>query len=162
MRFSTTAVLASLAASTLACSPAKNFQMTFYGYPDNSPPGPAVRFSCGGRGGKAGGVGTYAEPLTMATEMGRFAQCEIVYSPYLQKYLRNEDSCANCFGDWVDVWLGSTTSNGGSALMSCQKTLTGANKADRTIITNPPADLPVSGKFFSLLSSLASVYRNKC
>jgi hypothetical protein len=146
MRVSTTALMASFAASALACAPLKSFKMTFYGYPDNSPPGPQVQFSCGGRGGKAGGVGTYAEPLTMASELGRFAQCEIVYSPYLQKYLRNEDSCASCTGDWVDVWLGSTTSNGGSPLLSCQNTLTGNDKADRTIIQAPPADLPVSCK----------------
>jgi hypothetical protein len=140
------ALLATFAASTLACAPMKNFKMTFYGYPDNSPPGPQVRFNCGGRGGKAGGTGTYADPLTMASAMGRFAQCELVYSPYLQKYLRNEDSCANCHGDWVDVWLGPTTSNPGSALMSCQNTLTGTDKSTHSIIQAPPADLPATGK----------------
>lgn len=69
---------------------------TFYGAPDNDPPGPATAYSCGGRNYVAGGTGTYANPLTFATVPGEYTTCEIVYFPYLRKYLRMEDSCADC------------------------------------------------------------------
>jgi hypothetical protein len=38
-----------------ACSTPGNYIVTFYGYPDNSPPGPATAHNCGGRNFKAGG-----------------------------------------------------------------------------------------------------------
>jgi hypothetical protein len=139
-------VLASLVLSSLACQESSDFTMTFYGYPDNSPPGPQVALSCGGRNGVAGGTGTYADPLTMAAQEGRFTACEVVYSPYLQKYLRLEDTCAACTGDWVDVWTGSTTENGGSALSSCQDSLTGNDAPSRTLLMSPPDNLQVNCK----------------
>ena len=71
MRFQSITMVASLAMTTLACSPMKNFKMTFYGYPDNSPPGAEVRYNCGGRNNKAAGTGTYENPLTMAAEAGQ-------------------------------------------------------------------------------------------
>jgi hypothetical protein len=49
-------------------------------YPDNDPPGPATAYDCG-RGYKAGGTGTYADPLTFASAPGEFTQCEIIYDP---------------------------------------------------------------------------------
>lgn len=42
------------------------------------------------------GTGTYSNPLTFASAPGEFSQCEIIYFPYLKKYLRFEDSCAEC------------------------------------------------------------------
>lgn len=42
------------------------------------------------------GIGTYANPLTFASAPGEFTSCEIIYFPYLKKYLRFEDSCAQC------------------------------------------------------------------
>jgi hypothetical protein len=98
-----TTLLASVVASGLACETSSGFTMTFYGWPDNSPPSNKVAYNCGGRNNVASGTGTYADPLTMAAVEGRFAACELVYSPYLKKYLRLEDTCANCDGDWVDV-----------------------------------------------------------
>jgi hypothetical protein len=38
-----------------ACSTEANFEVTFYGYPDNSPPGPGTAHNCGGRNYIAGG-----------------------------------------------------------------------------------------------------------
>jgi hypothetical protein len=142
----TTILGATLALTTLACQETPDFQMTFYGYPDNSPPGPAVALNCGGRNGVAGGTGTYDDPLTMAAEAGRFPDCTVVYSAYLQKYLRLEDTCAACTGDWVDVWTGSTTENGGSALSKCQSSLTGNDKKDHTLLQTPPNNLQVNCK----------------
>lgn len=48
------------------------------------------------------GIGTYANPLTFASAPGEFTSCEIIYFPYLKKYLRFEDSCAQCSKLTVD------------------------------------------------------------
>lgn len=41
--------------------------MTLYGYVDNSPPGTDIAHPCGTRT-RAGGTGTYADPVTFATD----------------------------------------------------------------------------------------------
>lgn len=47
----------------------QNVQHTFYGYPDNSPPGASTAYDCGyGRGYTAGGKGTYDDPRTMVSQ----------------------------------------------------------------------------------------------
>lgn len=38
-----------------ACNVVSDVQITFYGYPDNSPPGPDTAYNCGGRNNIAGG-----------------------------------------------------------------------------------------------------------
>ena len=92
----TLATLGFVAGSAKACSITSGVHMTFYGYPDNDPPGPATAYNCGGRNYVAGGVGTYSNPLTFASNKGEYSVCELVYSPYLRKYLRMEDDCAEC------------------------------------------------------------------
>lgn len=42
------------------------------------------------------GTGTYDDPVTIATAPGELNQCEIVYLPFLTKYGRVEDYCAQC------------------------------------------------------------------
>jgi hypothetical protein len=90
-------VLAGCGVAT-ACSITTGVKTTFYGVPDNDPAGSdAIAFSCGSRGFHAGGTGTFSDPLTFASKQGSvYAQCEIVYAPYLKKYIRNEDICAAC------------------------------------------------------------------
>ena len=88
-----------------------------------------------------GGTGTYADPLTIAAQKGRFADCELFYSTYLKKYLRIEDTCAACTGDWIDVWTGSFTSDPGAGLKTCQDTLTGSDKPNHMILMAPPDGL---------------------
>lgn len=53
---STLAVVATAAIAGVAsgCSTPGNYKVTFYGYPDNSPPGADIAYNCG-RGNKAGG-----------------------------------------------------------------------------------------------------------
>ncbi|KAF2479783.1 hypothetical protein BDY17DRAFT_313521 [Neohortaea acidophila] len=108
-----------------------NVEHTFYGYPDNSPPGAGTAYSCGyGRGYTAGGKGTYADPLTFATAPGEFNKCEIIYDEYTRKYLVFQDTCAKCIKDWakgiyhIDIWTGSSTVNGGKAQIQCEDALT--------------------------------------
>ena len=88
-------LLAGLAA---AGSVTSNVNTTFYGVPDNDPAGSdAIAFSCSSRGAHAGGTGTYNDPVTFASKQGGvYGRCEIVYAPYLKKYIRNEDICAGC------------------------------------------------------------------
>ncbi|KAL1965122.1 hypothetical protein VTN77DRAFT_6035 [Rasamsonia byssochlamydoides] len=132
--------------SSAACKVQKNVQQTFYGYPDNSPPGASIAYTQCGRS-EAGGTGTYDDPLTMATASGELKVCEIVYAPYLKKYLRYEDECAQCETDWqsgewhVDTWTGSSTQNGGQKQINCEDDLT--PDAGQAIIRNPSKDLPV-------------------
>jgi hypothetical protein len=150
--------------------------VTFYGFPDNTPPGAGIRCNpssradcdvcdagdpanattvtaaaCGPRGVTAGGTGAYDDPLTMASAARWFCRLEVVYLPYLQKYLRYEDYCAHCEADavakravHVDVWTGSTARNGGKVQIACENTLTPAGM--QVIVRNPAPDLPVDGR----------------
>ncbi|OAQ99358.1 hypothetical protein LLEC1_01061 [Akanthomyces lecanii] len=96
MKSTAAAVVAvTLAGFASACSTPGNYIVTFYGYPDNDPPGPAIAYDCG-RGSRAGGKGTYDDPVTIATAPGELNKCEIVYLPFLTKYGRVEDYCAQC------------------------------------------------------------------
>jgi hypothetical protein len=126
---------------------APGFQITFYGYPDNDPPGADTAHNCGGRNYIAAGIGTYASPLTMAMAPGIFSTCEIVYSPYLKKYLRLEDDCASCSGNWIDVWVGSFTTNAGAPLLACEDTLTMSTGFYHNLVRSPTADLEVVCKY---------------
>src|SRR5262245_15262186 len=92
----TAVLLATAFGAAQACSVVTGVHVTFYGWADNSPAGDGVAYNCGGRNFHAGGTGTYANPLTFASAPGEYSQCEIVYSPYLKKYLRMEDSCDAC------------------------------------------------------------------
>ncbi|KAL5414948.1 hypothetical protein PMIN03_002906 [Paraphaeosphaeria minitans] len=149
MRNSIIAVLAFLGVANAACSTVSKVTHTFYGYPDNDPPGPATAYDCG-RGFKAGGTGTYGDPLTFASAQGEFKSCEIIYDPYLRKYLRYEDYCQQCTEDWaaspkinhIDVWTGSPTVNGGQQQIQCENDLTPADRSQK-IVRQPATNLPV-------------------
>ncbi|KAF5862580.1 hypothetical protein ETB97_011484 [Aspergillus alliaceus] len=142
-------ILATLVAAAAAksCNTESDFEVTFYGYADNDPPGADIAYDCG-RGYKAGGTGTYSDPLTFATAPGEFAKCDIIYLPYLQKYLRFEDECEQCTSDYndgklhIDIWTGPTNSNGGSTLLKCEESLTPS--ASQIVVTNPPNGLTLA------------------
>ena len=79
-----------------SCSPLDNVKVTFFGYPDNSPPGAGIAWSNCGHS-LAGGTGSYDDPITFATATdGDFKVCDVVYLPYLRKYARYEDDCEQC------------------------------------------------------------------
>ncbi|KAM3423506.1 hypothetical protein BST61_g934 [Cercospora zeina] len=138
--FTATLALLATAVTALPESPLEkraqtitNVQHTFYGFPDNDPPSAQTAYDCGyGRGNKAGGKGTYADPRTMATAPGEFNKCEIVWDPYTKKYLIFQDTCAQCTQDWknrkwhIDIWTGSSTKSksGGDAQIQCENRLT--------------------------------------
>ncbi|KAK1763218.1 hypothetical protein QBC33DRAFT_573538 [Phialemonium atrogriseum] len=147
----TTAVLSVLMSTlgvTLGCSTTSGVQITFYGAPDNDPPGGATAHNCGGRNFIAGGTGTYADPLTFASSTSEYSVCEIIYVPYLKKYLRMEDDCAQCIDDWnngnkkhIDIWTGTPSTNGGNAQIQCENALT--PNGGQQVLRSPPNNLAV-------------------
>ncbi|KAL8937889.1 MAG: hypothetical protein Q9216_004195 [Gyalolechia sp. 2 TL-2023] len=94
------------------------------------------------------GSGTYSNPLTFASAPGEFSTCEIIYVPYLKKYARFENYCAQCTIDWrngkyhIDLRTGSSTVNGGSNQIACENALT---PNAQSIVRQPPSSLPVDG-----------------
>ncbi|QIX02141.1 hypothetical protein AMS68_007658 [Peltaster fructicola] len=74
------------------CEVLKSVKLSFYGKETHKDP--IAYPECGRR--IPGGKGTYESPLTMATAPGEFNKCEIIYVPYLLKYVRFEDVCVDC------------------------------------------------------------------
>jgi hypothetical protein len=56
MKYIAAALPALAALANAECTTPGNFEVTFYGYPDNSPPGAGVAYDCGGRDYVAGGL----------------------------------------------------------------------------------------------------------
>jgi hypothetical protein len=132
--------------------------MTLYGYTDNSPPGPAIAHPCGTRRG-AGGTGTYADPVTFATDVKELPWCEIIYVPYMERYFIHEDECSECDRNWkkqqryrFDMWAGGDAASvhqpEKKALLRCERTWTRGDSVkdpnNPTITLDPPSNLPVT------------------
>jgi hypothetical protein len=120
--------------------------VTFYGWVDNSPPGNAIAYPKSDGyptvHDGAGGTGTYADPITFATDKAEFAPGTRLYLPFAQKYAMMEDDCVECDSDWtsshkrhVDVWMNSNGSEMPSALLDCEDQWT-MNAA--TVEVSPP------------------------
>ena len=116
--------------------------MTFYAAADNDPPGSAEIAYPNSRHVSAGGTGTYADPLSLATDPREIRPGVLVYYPPVQKYFVMEDDCAECIDDWsasrtphVDLWMSNTAD---PAVQNCEAALT-PDDPD-TIIVNPPAE----------------------
>jgi hypothetical protein len=131
--------------------------MTLYGWADNSPPGPGIAHSC--LHGSAGGVGTFSDPVTFATDVNELGWCQVIYVPYMKRYFIHEDECSECDSDWTrfhlyrfDMWAGGDANSRKApekrALRACESTWTRANAvndpANPTVIVDPPSNLPVT------------------
>jgi hypothetical protein len=121
-----------------------NVYVTFYGGPDNDPPGSTDIAYPNGRHGAAAGTGSYADPVTLATDPRELPPGTVVYDAQLQKYFVMEDDCAECIAEWganhrphVDLWTGPS----GNRLLACEEALTPPGPVPLEI--NPPADHPV-------------------
>jgi len=127
-----------------------NAYVTGYSYWDNDPPGSA-EISHPVIHQTAGGMGTYANPITVA--VGKkggsgallWAAGTRFYVPKLQKYFMVEDSCANCHSGypssastWLDVYVDGSKS-GRAASEAAMNALTGV----QTVIRNPASNLAV-------------------
>jgi hypothetical protein len=142
--------------------------ITAYTYWDNTPPGssdisnPIIHQ-------KAGGTGTFADPITLAVGHDMHTGSDVLdypagtkfYLPYLKKYFIAEDTCGDgnhpengpCHSGyqghpWLDLWIDGA--NGTSASTNrCAEDLTELH----TIIQNPASNYAVV---------VGSVYNNSC
>ena len=119
---------------------------TFYGWADNSPPGAAIAYPRSGGyptiHETAGGAGTYADPITFATDKAELPVGTILYVPFIEKYAIMEDDCAECDSDWttshrwhIDLWMNSNGTESSSSLVSCEDQWT---RASTTVEIAPP------------------------
>ncbi|HVW27716.1 MAG TPA: hypothetical protein VHC69_20265 [Polyangiaceae bacterium] len=117
--------------------------VTFYGWPDNDPAGNGIAYPKLHKG--ASGTGTFADPITFATDPTEWMPGTILYVPYLKRYVIMEDSCAECIQDWnthkyhIDIWLDSDGSFD-SQVLDCEDTLT---RSKTSVEIDPPPDRPV-------------------
>jgi hypothetical protein len=145
-----------LPSGTAKASTTINFLVTLYGWPDNSPPGDAIAYP-EDEGyptihNVASGTGTYANPITFATDQAELPIGTIVYYPYLHRYFIMEDDCTECDEDWtgqgpdggpglyhIDLWIGGENGNANDVI-NCEDNLT-QNSAP--VIVDPPGNEPV-------------------
>jgi hypothetical protein len=132
--------------------------ITGYSYWDNTPPG-SMDISNGIVHNKAGGTGTYSDPITIAVghtiSGGRdtldYPAGTKFYFPFVQKYVIVEDTCGDgntpqngpCHTGyqgypWLDLYVGGDTASK-SASNDCMDDLTEIH----TIIKNPGPTYPV-------------------
>jgi hypothetical protein len=128
--------------------------VTFYGWPDNTPPGNAIAHPVIHE--HAGGDGTYCNPTTFATEPSNDVRIPYgikIYVPYLKQYFVREDDCTpsgppvgsgsnGCYKLWFDLWIGGDAKSNISALVHCETSMTKSAKVP--VILNPRAGLPVA------------------
>jgi hypothetical protein len=123
-----------------------NMYVTFYGWPDNDPPGAGIAYPK--VHSQAGGTGTYQDPLTFATDPKEIKPASRIYITYLKKYGIMEDLCAGCVDDWeegkyhIDPWISSNDSFA-EEVIDCEHKWT---RQSTPVILNPPPDLEVSSQ----------------
>lgn len=123
----------------------KKFYITYYGWPDNDPPGrntayPKTRFKKS-KHESAGGTGTFKDPITFASYKDTIPIGTIYYVPYIKKYIIMEDQCASCdqSGNHIDIWMESTENNP-EKVYECQRNWT---RNGELVVVNPSPNLPV-------------------
>jgi hypothetical protein len=150
-------------------STSRNFLVTLYGWPDNSPPGNAIAYPKNGGyptlHNVASGTGTYANPITYATDKSELKIGTKVYYPYLHRYFIMEDDCTECDQDWtgqgpdggphlyhIDLWIGGQGGNSNDVI-NCEDNLT---QNSEKVIINPPSNESVD------TTPLFNSSNNKC
>ena len=144
------------ATGSAQASTTRNFLVTLYGWPDNSPPGNAIAYP-ENEGyptihDVASGTGTYSDPITYATDQAELPIGTIVYYPYLHRYFIMEDDCTECDEDWtgqgpdggpnlyhIDLWINGEGGNSNDVI-NCEDNLTQNSEA---VIVDPPSNEPV-------------------
>jgi hypothetical protein len=124
-----------VAASTVS------LEVTFYGAPDNDPPGGVIAHPVLHQ--QAGGTGTWSDPVTFASDVNEYPVGTRIYYAPVRKYFIMEDDCVQCISDWqgsrhghVDLWTGYA-----SGVLDCEHALTPSGAAP--ILVRPPSNLPV-------------------
>lgn len=148
---------APVAAAAPAASSTVEVYATYYGWYDNTPPGCATAYS-----GCAGGTGTYADPITFASDRAEFPVGTVLYYPLVRKYFRMGDDCQECGRDWrghgpnggphfhhVDLWIGGQGGNERRAI-DCEDALTrsapSGGPLQTSFVVDPPPGLRVSAQ----------------
>jgi hypothetical protein len=97
---------------------------------------------------RAGGTGTFADPLTFAAKKGAYEKGTKIYVPSVQKYFVREDLCSdsdpNCTGTQVDLYLGNPSNT--TAAHACAIALTSPVGATNVIVINPSDGLTYDSK----------------
>jgi 3D (Asp-Asp-Asp) domain-containing protein len=90
----------------------------------------------------AGGVGTFADPVTVAAGDGNslLPPGTLIYVTGLKKYFLVEDVCRNCTSNWVDLWMESNDSVG---VEQCESNWTGDVNQFKEVRINPASNLAV-------------------
>jgi hypothetical protein len=128
--------------------------ITFYGWPDNTPPGDQISHPIIHQ--HAGGDGTYCNPTTFATERANNKRIPYgikIYVPFLKHYFIREDLCAasgpptgsgsnGCYKLWFDLWIGGTAKSEAGDVVSCELILTPSQQV--SVILWPRKGLPVA------------------
>ena len=144
------------ATGSAQASTTRNFLVTLYGWPDNSPPGNAIAYP-ENEGyptihNVASGTGTYSDPITYATDQAELPVGTIVYYPYLHRYFIMEDDCTECDEDWtgqgpdggpnlyhIDLWINGQGGNSNDVI-NCEDNLT---QNSESVVIDPPSNEPV-------------------
>lgn len=124
--------------------PTRLMEVTFYGWPDNTPPGNTIAYPDIHQ--TAGGTGTYTDPITFATDAREIAPGTRIYVPYLQKYFIMEDDCTasdiewSSSGSWhIDIWIG------GQGYATVEPEATSLTRAEKqSVLISPPANESVN------------------
>ncbi|HEY4021113.1 MAG TPA: ricin-type beta-trefoil lectin domain protein [Pseudonocardiaceae bacterium] len=132
--------------------------ITMYGWYDNTPPSASISYPTLHQ--TAGGTGTFADPITYASDKSETPPGTKIYVPRVQKYFVMEDDCSECDADWkghgpdggpnlwhFDLWLGGKGGNAISAI-ECEDALTNYNPDNtpklESVIVNAPSGETVS------------------
>jgi 3D (Asp-Asp-Asp) domain-containing protein len=113
-------------------------ELTGYSYQDNTPPGSAD-ICCPILHQKAGGTGTYNDPITTAVASSSFPPGTRFYVPPIKRYVIVEDSGASDGENHLDIWVGGQ-GHSRSDSDACMDSFTGTH----TIIQNPGPGHPVT------------------
>ncbi|KAB1073231.1 hypothetical protein [Methylobacterium planeticum] len=132
-------------------------RVTMYGWPDNDPPGAGIAYP--NLHQKAGGIGTFEDPITFASDARDLAPGTKIYVPYLQKYFIMEDYCADAVASstdplHVDLWAGGSPSVDVAKLLAVEN---GNTRDSAQIIIDAEAGHPVDLTPFDSFGSAASV-----
>jgi len=109
---------------------------TFYGYPDNCPPGASKHWF---------GTGTYDNPIGLASAPSAISHGTMVYIERYKKYFVMDDECQECEEKWkkdgswhFDLWLGPN--HWAKNIVGCENSI---DMGARTATINPASNLPV-------------------
>ena len=128
--------------------------ITFYGWPDNSPPGNQIAHPVIHQ--HAGGDGSYCNPTTFATERANDKRIPYgikIYVPFLKQYFIREDLCASsgprsgsgsqgCHKLWFDLWIGGDAKSKSREVIECERQLTPNQQV--SVVLYPRDGLPVA------------------